>query len=214
MSYKVDYIPKNTLHNRRPGTRMRPQFITIHSTANPNSTAQNERDWLVNKNNKNTASWHICVDENDAVEAIPLNEVAWHAGDRTGNYKSIAIEICESGNREKTLKHAANLTARLLKKYGWGVNKLKRHYDWSRKNCPRILSYNNWQGWKRFKKYVARELEMMALKKAKVIVNDKECDAYIIGDKTFVEVRKPFELVGFKVNYNTKTKTTEVVKNG
>ena len=45
---------------------------------------------------------------------IPLNEVARHAGDGgsgTGNRRSISIEICESGDRAKTLENAIKLTA-------------------------------------------------------------------------------------------------------
>ena len=115
-SYIVDHIPRNTPYNRRPGLPMSPQYITIHSTGNPKSTAMNERAWLTNPNNNVTASWHICVDEKEAVEAIPLNEVAWHAGDGgsgTGNRRSISIEICESGDRAKTLENAIKLTANL-----------------------------------------------------------------------------------------------------
>lgn len=158
-NYIVDHIPKTTPYKRRPGIALTPQYITIHSTANLTSTAKNERDWLVNKNNTVTASWHIAVDENQAVEAIPLNEVAYHAGTKAGNNSSIGIEICESGDRQKTLQNAAQLVAKLLKERGWGVDKLRRHYDWSGKICPRIF-YNNgkWTGWDEFKKAVQNEL--------------------------------------------------------
>jgi N-acetylmuramoyl-L-alanine amidase len=84
VKYIIDHIPRTTPHNRRPGQVMTPQYITIHSTGNPSSTARNERGWLTNPSNTRTASWHICVDEKEAVEAIPLNEVAWHAGDGNG----------------------------------------------------------------------------------------------------------------------------------
>ena len=143
-------IPKSP--NRRPGTKMVPTTITIHSTGNPSSTARNERGWLVNPSNTRTASWHIAVDEKEAVMAIPLDEVAWHAGNKVGNESSIGIEICESGNRQKTLENAAKLVAYLLKQRGWGTDKLRRHYDWSRKNCPRIFNNNgNWSAWEKFK---------------------------------------------------------------
>ena len=215
MSYVVDHIPRNTPHNRRPGTSMHPEYITIHSTGNPSSTARNERGWLTNPSNTRTASWHIVVDEKEAIEAIPLNEVAWHAGDGgsgTGNRKSIGIEICESGDRQRTLQNAVKLVAKLLKERGWGVDKLRRHYDWSGKICPWIMSQNNWQGWKQFVERVRKELEDMELKPAKVIVEGQECEAFIINGKTFVEVRKPFERTGFKVNYDPKTQVTEIVK--
>ena len=160
MNYIIDHIPRTTPHNRRPGIAMLPQYITIHSTGNPNSTARNERGWLTNPSNTRTASWHICVDEKEAVEAIPLTEVAWHAGDGNGqgNRASIGIEICESGEREKTLRNAVQLVAKLLKERGWGVDRLRRHYDWSRKSCPRILQPNNWAGWEKFKAAVQKEL--------------------------------------------------------
>ncbi len=160
MQYIVDHIPRTTPCNRRPGLAMSPQYITIHSTGNPSSTARNERAWLTNPSNKVTASWHIVVDEKEAIEAIPLNEVAWHAGDGSGqgNRASIGIEMCESGNRVKTLENAVKLTAKLLKERGWGVDRLRRHHDWSGKICPRILQPNNWAGWEQFKRDVQKEL--------------------------------------------------------
>jgi len=137
---------------------MQPTTITIHSTGNPSSTARNERAWLTNPSNNRQASWHIVVDEKEAIEAIPLNEVAWHAGNSTGNRTSIGIEICESGDRVKTLGNAVKLTAKLLKERGWGMDKLRRHYDWSGKICPRILQPDDWAGWEQFKRDVQKEL--------------------------------------------------------
>ena len=48
--------------------------------------------------------------------------------------------------------------AKLLKDRGWGVDRLRRHYDWSGKICPRILQPNNWAGWEQFKRDVQKEL--------------------------------------------------------
>lgn len=170
MNYNIDHIPRNTPCNRRPGIAMMPQYLTVHSTGNPNSTAKNERAWLTNPANKITASWHIVVDEKEAIEAIPLTEVAWHAGDGNGqgNRASIGIEICESGNRQKTLENAVKLVAGMIRERGWGVDRLRRHYDWSRKICPAILyDGGKWAGWEKFKVDVKKEL------KGDVIVADK-----------------------------------------
>ena len=162
MNYIIDHIPRSTPHNRRPGQVMTPQYITIHSTGNPSSTARNERGWLTNPSNTRTASWHIVVDEKEAIEAIPLNEVAWHAGDGgsgTGNRKSIGIEICESGDKQRTLQNAVKLVAKLLKERGWGVDRLHRHYDWSKKICPRIFyDGGKWTTWEQFRQAVQKEL--------------------------------------------------------
>lgn len=150
------HIPVGKL---RPGTKIVPGFLTIHSTGNPDSTAKNERDWLVNPKNDRIASWHLCVDENVVVEAIPLDEMAYHAGTSEGNKSSISIEICESGNRTKTILNAVSLSAMILFERGWGIAKLRRHYDWSKKICPYIFSANNWEGWNGFVRMVELELE-------------------------------------------------------
>ena len=159
MNYKRQHIPIS--NDKRPGKKIKVEYITIHSTANERSTAQNERDWLVNPSNSRKASWHIAVDEKQAIEAIPLNEIAYHAGNREGNNKSIGVEICESGDRAKTIHNAVILIANLLHERNWGVDKLRRHYDWSGKNCPRIMSADNWQAWTGFKMSVERELNRL-----------------------------------------------------
>jgi len=170
MNYKVQHIT-----NKRKIIRdMVPEYLTIHSTGNPKSTAQNERDNLDRPSNTTTTGFHIVVDEKEAIECIPFNKVAYHAGDGAygqGNSKSIGLEICESGNREKTLDNAVKLVAKMLHERNWGVDKLRRHYDWSGKNCPRIMSANNWKEWDRFKFNVNKEL--MFLRQGGKVVEDK-----------------------------------------
>lgn len=163
MTYKIDHIKMTTPYSRRPGTYMQPEYITIHNTGNERSTAANERAWLTNPTNKVTASYHIVIDEKETIECLPLNEVGWHAGDGKngpGNRKSIGIEICESGNYVKTLERAVELVAGMLKERGWGVDRLRRHYDWSGKNCPRLMNADgNWTGWYEFVGRVKRAME-------------------------------------------------------
>lgn len=159
MKYTKDHIPVGRV---RPGTKMTPESIAIHSTGNAKSTAKNERAWLTNPTNDRLASWHVVVGEKEAIEAIPLDEVAYHAGSKAGNNSSIGIELCESGDRSMVIANAVELVAKLLKERNWGVNRLKRHYDWSGKDCPRIMSANNWQGWREFVDKIRKELEKVA----------------------------------------------------
>lgn len=178
MNYIIDHIPKNTAKNRRPCLPMTPTTITIHNTGNPSSTARNERAWLTNPANDRTASYHIVVYEREAIECIPLNEVAWHAGDGNGdgNRKSIGIEICESGDYAKTLDNAATLVAKLLKDRGWGVDRLRRHFDWSGKICPRLMYDNGrWTGWTAFKNLVEYKIKTNAVD----AVSDWARDAHV-----------------------------------
>ena len=164
--YRQDHIPKTTPYNRRPSLVLEPTTITIHNTANPSSTAKNERAWLTNPSNTRVASFHIVIDDTEAIEVLPLNEVAWHAGDgsgaTSGNRTSIGIEICESGNYSLTLNHAAELVAKMLYERGWEIDRLRRHYDWSGKNCPRLMNANGqWSGWTAFVNKVTEKLQSL-----------------------------------------------------
>lgn len=176
MSYRINHIPKNTPNNRRSGRPLKASTLTIHNTGNPSSTAPNERAWLTNPSNGVTASYHIVIGPETtaadsqpiAIECLPLNEVGWHAADGTkadgGNMTSIGIEICESGNYAATLEYAVQVVANMLKERGWGVDRLRRHWDWPRssgyrKICPRLMYDGGaWTGWAEFKNRVANKM--------------------------------------------------------
>ncbi|NBI63668.1 N-acetylmuramoyl-L-alanine amidase [Clostridiales bacterium] len=154
-------------YGRKCPYKMTPDYVTIHNTAN-NATARNEVNYMLS--NSNQTSYHYAVDDKEAVQAVPLTRNAWHAGDGgsgKGNRKSIGIEICFSksgGSRfDKAEKNAAYLTAVLLKERGWGINRVKRHKDWSGKDCPhRTID----KGWNRFLNMVKKELDKLNKKKA------------------------------------------------
>lgn len=131
---------------------MNAQYITIHNTAN-DASANNEISYMINNNNE--VSYHIAVDDVEAVQGIPFDRNAWHAGDGNGagNRQSIGIEICYSasgGDRyTKAEENAVQLTAQLLKERGWGIDRLRKHQDWSGKFCPhRILAEGRWESFK------------------------------------------------------------------
>lgn len=134
---------------KRKGTKINIKGITIHSTGNPNSSADGERRWLDNPANQNEVGWHLVIDEKNCIQAMPLDEFVWHA--QSGSHTTFGIEICESGNRQKTVQRAAELTAQLMHQYNLNFNQLYRHEDWYKKGCPGIFKANNWQGWKDFK---------------------------------------------------------------
>lgn len=157
MNLRQDFIPYSP--KKRPKTKMKPTSITIHSTGNSKSTARNERGWLTNPSNNRSASWHYVVDDKEVIQAIPDNEVAYHSGTRAGNYSSISIEMCESGDRKKVINQTIELVIFLMNKHKITASKVVRHHDWSGKNCPRILNYNNWEGWTRFKTQLNIELK-------------------------------------------------------
>ena len=137
MNYTINHIPISK--DKRPATKATMTSITIHNTGNPTSTAKNERGWLTNPSNTRAASFHIVVDDKEAMECIPLEEVAYHAGNSEGNRTSIGIELCESGNQQKVWENAVNLVANLLIDRGWGVDRVRTHKSWSGKECPRLI---------------------------------------------------------------------------
>lgn len=141
---------------------MTPIGICIHNTAN-DASAQNERDNVNRPENTASVSFHVAIDDKEAIQLIPFNRNAWHAGDGsngTGNRKYIAIEICYSksgGTRFiEAEKRSAKEVATLLKNYGWGISNIRKHQDFSGKYCPhRTLD----MGWQRFLDMIKAELD-------------------------------------------------------
>jgi hypothetical protein len=137
---------------------MTPEYISVHNTAN-DATARNEISYMTNNNSE--TSFHFAVDDEEAVQGLPLDRNGWHAGDGngTGNRKSIGIEICysKSGGDKfiKAEENAVELITQLLKQYNWGIDRVKKHQDWSGKYCPhRTLD----MGWDRFIKMIETKL--------------------------------------------------------
>lgn len=130
---------------------MNAEFIVVHNTAN-DAAAENEVKYMIGNDKK--VSFHYAVDDKEIVQGIPTNRNTWNAGDGAngqGNRKGIAIEICYSksgGDRFiQAEKNAAEFIASILKEKGWGIDKVKKHADFSKKNCPhRTLE----MGWDRF----------------------------------------------------------------
>ena len=149
---------------------MEAEFIVVHNTAN-DASAENEINYM--RNNDNTTSFHYAVDDKEIIQGIPENRNAWHAGDGNGdgNRKGIAIEICYSksgGERfDKAEKLASKFIAMKLKEKGWGIDKVKKHQDFSNKYCPhRTLDL----GWDRFLNMIKEELGEEIEKPSKVDV--------------------------------------------
>ena len=110
------------------------------------------------------ASHSECIwDDKDAIQSFPHDAQCWHAGDGRGdgNLNSIGIEICinSDGDYKQAVKNGAKLVAKILKDENLTIDKVKRHYDWSRKNCPaQIIVGKDGIGWNDFIKLVKNEL--------------------------------------------------------
>ena len=154
---------------------MNAEFIVVHNTAN-DASAKNEVAYMIR--NDNQVSFHYAIDDKEIVQGIPENRNAFHAGDGgrgKGNRKGLSIEICysKSGGPRfiQAEKNAAKFIASKLKEKNWGIDKVKKHQDFSGKYCPhRTLD----MGWQRFLNMVQAELNVLkgADKVAKKVVDN------------------------------------------
>ena len=150
VKFVVDIIPQG--RKRRPGIKMSPQFITIHNTGCDKVPADNFRRVQLDKTQDVEVSWHFTVDEHTIIQHLPITEVAWHAGNRNGNYTSYGIETCERDGAEEVV---IKFVAELLKCHGWATSRVRSHKSWSGKQCPwKILPH-----WDTFIKNISNAIE-------------------------------------------------------
>lgn len=173
ITVKKMIIPRGR-NGRHRIRRMRPRYITIHSTHNRarSANAYAHAKGLYNGNFKSRnnslgyLTWHFTVDQSNIYQSLPTNEQGQHADyEGRGNRSSIGIEMCEnSGNsRNRTLDRTARLTAILMKRHGISIRNVVPHQHWRRrrysdgrdlghKNCPHFLMTNGKPGakWRRF----------------------------------------------------------------
>lgn len=184
----------------------------VHNTYN-DAPAKNEIAYMLRNNNK--VSYHYAIDDREIIQAIPENRNAWHAGDGNGqgNRKGIGIEICysKSGGPRfiQAEKNAAEFIAKGLKEKGWGIDRVKKHQDFSGKYCPhRTLD----MGWQRFLTMIQVELDNLNNDKVKVrfMGRDLLLDGTFKDDKNYVGIRDIVELLGYKVEWEQSTKTVVI----
>ena len=101
---------------------MTPKYIVCHNTSN-DASAANEVSYMIRNNHQ--VSYHIAVDDKEAIQALPFDRNAWHTGDGAngpGNRHGIGVEICYSlsgGPRyTQAEENAVYVMARLLYQCG------------------------------------------------------------------------------------------------
>lgn len=82
-------IPLTNPCNRCGIKKDKTLYIVVHDTASaaPSANADAHSNWLLSMandpNSTHSVSWHFTVDENKIINHIPIDEVAYHAGDGT-----------------------------------------------------------------------------------------------------------------------------------
>ena len=147
----------------RPGTEVEKiRGIVIHYTANPGSTAQNNRDYFegLKDSHETSVSSHFVVGlEGEIIQCVPTWEMAYASNSR--NVDTVSIECChpdETGKfNRKTYRSVVELTAWLCQKFGLTEEDVIRHYDVTGKACP--LYYVEYEKkWEEFKKDVKKAM--------------------------------------------------------
>ena len=187
---------------------MTPEFIVVHNTAN-DASAANEVKYMISNNNQ--VSFHFAVDDKEVVQGLPLDRNAWACGDGAngkGNRKGIQIEICYSKNGgvrfENAEKNAAKFIAQLLKERGWGVDKVKKHQDFSNKYCPHRTLDKGWASFVNMVKDYLNELNKP--------VQSTQSSSISVGDKVKVKTTATHYATGQSMASFVKGSTYEVTK--
>lgn len=187
---------------------MTPEFVVVHNTAN-DATAQNEIKYMIS--NDNQVSFHFAVDDKEVVQGLPTDRNAWHAGDGAsgrGNRYGIAVEICYSksgGVRfENAEKNAAKFIAQLLKERGWGIDKVKKHQDFSNKYCPHRTLDKGWASFVNMIKDYLNELNKP--------VQSTQSSSISVGDKVKVKTTATHYATGQSMASFVKGSTYEVTR--
>lgn len=150
----VELLPVNQYS--RPGTELTEvKGIVVHYTANPGSSARQNRDYFAGlaESHETSASSHFVIGlEGEIVQCIPCNEISYASNNR--NKDTISIECCiedESGKfNDATYQSLIRLVTWLMGRYNLGTDDVIRHYDVTGKNCPKYFVENP-DAWEQFK---------------------------------------------------------------
>ena len=163
-----DFLPINDFS--RPGTLLNDiNGIVIHNIGNPNTTAQQNRNYFANladtQETYASSNFIICLD-GSIVQCVPVDEIAYASHHR--NDDTLSIELChpdETGEfTEETYASAVRLTAWLSVRYGLSADDIIRHFDvvrsdGSQKGCPAYFVENE-EAWEAFRSVVAETIRL------------------------------------------------------
>lgn len=128
---------------------MTPEGIVVHNTA---GTASAREEAAAMIESTAATSFHVVIDEAEAVECIPFARNAWHAGDGAAGYANrhlIGLEIARSMDTATTRfaqaeANAALYIAHVCRQYGWTSAQLHQHNWYSSTACPHRTK-THWQ---------------------------------------------------------------------
>ena len=147
------------------------RYIVIHDTGNASKGANANAHFNYFNGGDRQTSADFFVDNTQILQVNDYNTYyTWHCGDGAGKYgitnaNSIGIEICinSDGNYDVAFQNAVALTKQLMSELNIPIERVVRHYDASRKNCPASMSNNNWLLWHTFKAPLTANIELTSV---------------------------------------------------
>ena len=146
-------------HNRSDRNGAAIKYIVVHDTGNFSRGANANAHFEYFNNGSRGSSADFFVDD---TQVLCVNNYykyyTWHCGDGRGKYgvtnsNSVGVEFCVNAgsDRAETLKKTVRLVRELMNELSIPTERVVRHYDASRKNCPQSMSKNDWAEWFEFK---------------------------------------------------------------
>lgn len=150
-----DYLP---IGKARPGTKIESiESITIHWIGPyPNQSVEVPRNWWDTSGLE--ASAHFIIKDELVLATVPMDEVAWHCGVPKGNATSIGIEVIPEDKNGRFSAASIETLKELLQDIPRVP--IKRHYDWTKKDCPLYytpISFGGEERWQALKKELGYE---------------------------------------------------------
>lgn len=140
--------------------------IVIHYTANPGSTAQENRDYFnsLQYTQETEASSNFVIGlDGEIIQCVPTWEVAYASNER--NMDTVSIECCHPDDSgaftDETYRSLVQLTAWLCEKFDLTQDDVIRHYDVTGKICPKYF-VDHEDEWSGFKANVGKAMERSA----------------------------------------------------
>ena len=160
--FDVDLLTVNEYS--RPGFAMNKiNGIVIHYTANPGTTAKQNRDYFegLKDSHQTKASSHFVIGiEGEIIQCIPSREISYASNER--NSDTLSIECChpdETGKfTDKTYNSLVAMCAWLCGEFDIKIDNIIRHYDVTGKNCPKYYVENE-REWEKFKQDVGNYIK-------------------------------------------------------
>ena len=137
--------------------------IVVHYTANPGSTAMENRDYfeaLKDTQITKASSNFIVGLDGEIVQCVPTWEMAYASNDR--NIDTVSIECChpdETGKfNDATYDSVVKLCTWLCLKYDLEAEDVIRHSDVTGKNCPKYFVEHE-DEWEAFRDAIRKQLK-------------------------------------------------------